>query len=101
MLAWTRELLTGWNNVTGQREPFPPPRQVAAHQRRQPGEVAVGVLIGTQPPDELSSGVDYIAPSAPPQDLSAHPRAGVFFKPSATTKSPAVKPGEFAPLPSG
>jgi hypothetical protein len=22
LLSWTNELLTGWNNVTGQREPF-------------------------------------------------------------------------------
>jgi hypothetical protein len=26
MLAWTRELLTGWSNITGQGEPFLPPR---------------------------------------------------------------------------
>ena len=26
MLAWTRELLTGWDNVSGQREPLLPPR---------------------------------------------------------------------------
>jgi hypothetical protein len=25
MLAWTRELLTGWSNVSGQNEPFLPP----------------------------------------------------------------------------
>jgi hypothetical protein len=25
MLAWARELLTGWNNVSGQREPLLPP----------------------------------------------------------------------------
>jgi hypothetical protein len=24
MLAWTRELLTGWNNITGQQEPLLP-----------------------------------------------------------------------------
>jgi hypothetical protein len=25
MLNWTRELLTGWNNISGQREPLLPP----------------------------------------------------------------------------